>query len=63
MNKDLTKHEWFEWAKQELRNLDKAKSEIIQKLAEALEVDSLRNDIRRNIEGTCRFGVCFARLC
>jgi hypothetical protein len=51
-----SKNEWFEWAKGELHNLEKAKSDIIRTLAEALEklvpVDMISEEISRELCGS-----------
>lgn len=61
-----TKQAWFDWARHELRNLDKAKADIITTLAEALEkwipADMISEEISRELGDSGYISLGYVRL-
>lgn len=67
MAKDFpTKKEWFDWARDQLHNIDKAKSDIIQQLARALEewipIEMISEEISRELADSGYISSSYVRL-
>lgn len=64
--KSPSKHDWFNWAKNEFRNLDKARADIILTLAKGLEkmipLDMISEEISRELSDSGYVSPSYVRL-